>query len=237
MFSYSVSLTIKKPSLIPRIFSTFRAFSSLNSSHFLGNNSSSQTAVTSTTTCTNSKFPGGLEDSIYAILTLDRWESLNHMEYRLASLRPVHGKLALKFLDWVLKRPGLELNHMLHMYCITIHIIVRARMYDYAKSLLKRVSCLDVDVSSIFGALMGTYRLCRSNPSVFDLLMRIYLKLGHVDDALETFHLMASRGFNPSVHTCNVILAAIQQHQVAWAFFKKCLREGFALMLVPLMCS
>ncbi|GLT31022.1 hypothetical protein SLA2020_057900 [Shorea laevis] len=37
------------------------------------------------------------EKSIYTILTIDRWESLNHMEYKLATLRPVHGRLVLKF--------------------------------------------------------------------------------------------------------------------------------------------
>ncbi|ESQ42863.1 hypothetical protein EUTSA_v100126140mg, partial [Eutrema salsugineum] len=46
-----------------------------------------------------------MEESIYNILTIDRWGSLNHMDYRQARLRPVHGKLALKFLKWVVKQP------------------------------------------------------------------------------------------------------------------------------------
>ncbi|KAJ0103530.1 hypothetical protein Patl1_03893 [Pistacia atlantica] len=42
-----------------------------------------------------------MENSIYTLLTIDRWESLNHMDYNLASLRPVYVKLALRFVNWV----------------------------------------------------------------------------------------------------------------------------------------
>uniref|UniRef100_A0A0A0LFG5 Uncharacterized protein n=1 Tax=Cucumis sativus TaxID=3659 RepID=A0A0A0LFG5_CUCSA len=65
-----------------------------------------------------------MENSIYTILTIGRWESLNHMNYKFASLRPIHGVLALKFLKWVIKQPGLEPNHLTHILgvlqsCIT----------------------------------------------------------------------------------------------------------------------
>ncbi|KAJ0045735.1 hypothetical protein Pint_03811 [Pistacia integerrima] len=42
-----------------------------------------------------------MENNIYTLLNIDRWESLNHMGYNLASLRPVYVKLALRFLNWV----------------------------------------------------------------------------------------------------------------------------------------
>ncbi|KAJ0101665.1 hypothetical protein Patl1_03886 [Pistacia atlantica] len=46
-------------------------------------------------------FSACFKNSIYTLLTIDRWESLNHMDYNLDSLRPVHVKLALRFLNWV----------------------------------------------------------------------------------------------------------------------------------------
>ncbi|BBH04391.1 Pentatricopeptide repeat superfamily protein [Prunus dulcis] len=131
-----------------------------------------------------------MEKSIYAILTIDRWESLNHMDYRLASLRPVHGRLALKFLNWVIKQPGLELNHLTHILSVTTHILVRARMYDSAKSILGHLLQMGIAPKPVFGALMDTYSLCNSNPSVFDLLIRVYLREGMVDYAVETSYLM-----------------------------------------------
>lgn len=90
------------------------------------------------------------------------------MNYKMASLRPVHGRLALKFLKWVIKQPGMELTHITHMYCITTHILVRARMYDSAKSILERLSQMGIGSHSVFRHLMGTYSLCHSNPAVFD---------------------------------------------------------------------
>jgi hypothetical protein len=84
-----------------------------------------------------------MEKSIYAILAIDRWESLNHMEYRLASLTPVHGRLALKFLNWVIKQPGLELNHLTHVFCITTHVLVRARM-------LRHISQMGIGPNFVF---------------------------------------------------------------------------------------
>ncbi|XP_074303428.1 uncharacterized protein LOC141637917 isoform X1 [Silene latifolia] len=226
MCSCLIPSTIKKISLIPRKFSNFQAFSHFNSSLFSRyGNSNSYSSISSN----NAHFPGDMEDSIYAILTIGRWESLNHMGYKLPSLRPVHGRLALKFLKWVIKQPGLEVDHITHTYCITIHILVRARMYDHARSLFHHLAGMSDDPSSLFGALMGTYRLCRSNPSVFDLLIRVYLKLGCVDNSIEIFRLMDSRGFKPSVHTCNMILSATMQHNVAWSFFK----EMLAMRICP----
>ena len=44
---------------------------------------------------------------------------------------------------------------------------------------------------------MDTYPLCISIPSIFDLLIRVYLKGGMVDHALETFELVGLVGFKP----------------------------------------
>ena len=69
---------------------------------------------------------------------------------------------------------------------------------------------------------MGTYPLCSSIPSNFDLLIRVYLKEGMVDHALETFELVGLVGFKPSVYTCNMILASMVKDQrtgLVWSLF------------------
>ena len=186
-----------------------------------------------------------MEKSIYIMLTLDRWNSLNHMEYRLASLRPVHGRLALKFLNWVIKQPGLELNHLTHILSISTHILVRARMYEAAKSILRHLSKLGFGSKPVFDALMNTYPLCKSSPSVFDLLIRVYLREGMIIDALETFYLMGSRRFNPSVYTCNMLLGSVVKERrvgSVWSFFMEmlarriCPNVGTFNILINVLC-
>ncbi|KAL3612207.1 hypothetical protein D5086_003227 [Populus alba] len=199
------SSTAKTISKIPLQLSRFRTFSHIPFSDYT---KQSFTYDHKNSAFTHQQSPE-MEKSIYIMLTLDRWDSLNHMEYRLASLRPVHGRLTLKFLNWVIKQPGLELNHLTHILSISTHILVRARMYEAAKSILRRLSKLGVGSKSVFDALMNTYPLCKSNPSVFDLLIRVYLREGMVIDALETFYLMGSRRFNPSVYTCNMLLGSV----------------------------
>ncbi|KAG2299480.1 hypothetical protein Bca52824_035952 [Brassica carinata] len=173
-----------------------------------------------------------MEKSIYNILTIDRWGSLNHMDYRQARLRPVHGKLALKFLKWIVKQPGLEPDNLLHLFCITTHILVRARMYDPARHILKELSRMmgnDNKPSFVFSALMTTYRLCNSNPAVFDILIRVYIKEGRFQESLEVFRLMGLYGFNPSVYTCNAMLGSIVKSDgddvSVWSFLKEMLKR------------
>lgn len=156
------------------------------------------------------KLPGEeMVTSIYRILTIGRWESLNFMKYKTRPLRPVHGRLALRFLEWVVKRQDLEFTQITYLYCITVHILVRARMYDCARSILMNLLGRCSISSSVFSALMDTYCMCNSNPGVFDLLIRVYVRKGATKDALNIFRLMGFRGFLASVFTCNMILAAM----------------------------
>ena len=86
------------------------------------------------------------------------------------------------------------------MYCLTAHILVEAGMYDSAKSVLRHLCQMGIGSKFIFGALMDTYPLCSSIPSIFDLLIRVYLKEGMVEHARETFELVGLVGFKPSLY-------------------------------------
>ncbi|XP_020522799.1 pentatricopeptide repeat-containing protein At5g55840 [Amborella trichopoda] len=117
-----------------------------------------------------------IENSIYGILTIDRWESLNHMNYKLSPLRAVHGRLALRFLNYLSKQPNFK--HMTQCLSITTHILVKAKMYDEAKELLRNLTKLGLGPKLLFDDLMLAYTKCNSNPSIFDLLIRVYINDG-----------------------------------------------------------
>ncbi|KAK1316355.1 Pentatricopeptide repeat-containing protein [Acorus calamus] len=125
-----------------------------------------------------------IDKSIYAILTIHRWDSLNQMNYKSVPLRPVHGRLALKFLDWVIHQPGFDQFALI--FCATAHVLINARLYDPAKSVLRRLSRLGIGCRPVFDALLKTYRHCNSNPLVFDLLTKVYVGEGKLGDAMET---------------------------------------------------
>ncbi|CAI9284591.1 unnamed protein product [Lactuca saligna] len=92
------------------------------------------------------------------------------MNYKRVSLRPIHGNLALKFLNWVIKQPAFQqLKNLTYVYYITGHILGKARMYTSAKSLFTQLSNMGIDSNSIFAALMDTYPLCNSNPTILCL--------------------------------------------------------------------
>ncbi|CAI9286983.1 unnamed protein product [Lactuca saligna] len=93
------------------------------------------------------------------------------MNYKWVSLRPVHGNLALKFLNCVIKQPAFQqLKNLTYVYCITVHILVKSRMYASAKSIFTQLSDMGINSNSIFAALMDTYRLCNSNPTILFLV-------------------------------------------------------------------
>ena len=93
------------------------------------------------------------------------------MNYKRVSLRSVHGNLALKFLNWVIKQPSFQqLKNLTYVYCINVHILVKARMYSSAKSIFTQLSDMGIDSNSIFAALMDTYPLCNSNPTILCLV-------------------------------------------------------------------
>ncbi|CAI9272114.1 unnamed protein product [Lactuca saligna] len=93
------------------------------------------------------------------------------MNYKRVSLRPIHGNLALKFLNWVIKQPTFQqLKNLTYVYCIIVLIIVKARMYASAKSIFTQSSDMGIDSNSIFAALMDTYPLCNSNPTILCLV-------------------------------------------------------------------
>ncbi|KAJ0046513.1 hypothetical protein Pint_03833 [Pistacia integerrima] len=169
-----------------------------------------------------------MENSIYNLLTIDGWESLNHMDYKLASLRPVHGKLALRFLNWVVKNPGLELTHFTHSLCLTAHVLVKARMYDDAKALidghcnkgnfeealrlLVRTEAVGLRPNEVsYGALNFKWIIAGFVPNniIYSTLIYNFWKMGNVAEALKVFSVMNCNGHDLDQFTFNVLVASL----------------------------
>ncbi|ERN05604.1 hypothetical protein AMTR_s00006p00022790 [Amborella trichopoda] len=113
------------------------------------------------------------------------------MNYKLSPLRAVHGRLALRFLNYLSKQPNFK--HMTQCLSITTHILVKAKMYDEAKELLRNLTKLGLGPKLLFDDLMLAYTKCNSNPSIFDLLIREILACG----------------ICPNVGTFNILLNAL----------------------------
>nr|GLL38303.1 pentatricopeptide repeat-containing protein At5g55840 isoform X1 [Ipomoea trifida] len=109
-------MATKRITLFSPQFSRIKSFSGMGFSE-----TSAKTNVI-TASIKNQAASQGIDKSIYAILTVDRWESLNQMEYKLASLRPVHGRLALKFFKWFIKQPGIYQKWVLGQNLFLLHL-------------------------------------------------------------------------------------------------------------------
>ncbi|KAJ0103231.1 hypothetical protein Patl1_03925 [Pistacia atlantica] len=140
-----------------------------------------------------------MENRIYNLLTIDCWESLNHMDYTLASLRPVHGKLALRFLNWVMENPGLELTHLTHLLCLTAHVLVKARMYDDAKK-----ECGVGSVWLVFREMLAR-KIC-PNVATFNVLINVLCVKGNLKKADYLVRKMEESGYVPNVVMYNTLL-------------------------------
>ncbi|GAA0163304.1 hypothetical protein LIER_19203 [Lithospermum erythrorhizon] len=129
--------------------------------------------------------------------------------------QPINAKKALTFFHW-----SAQLNHFPHevsTYCITIHILVKARYLKDAKvllgSLLMRVSENEGKDSFfiVLDSIIDSYGDVESTPLVFDLFMQTCAKLRMIDCVLEACKILDENGFMLSVVTYNVMLYVIQK--------------------------
>lgn len=129
---------------------------------------------------------------------------------------PNEAKQALSFFHWAVHNNKLG-DGLMH-YCITIHILVRARLVKDARSLLEsilmRESENEVDCSlrfSVVDMLFNTYKITSSCPFVFDLLVQSYSKLRMYGAAFDVCCYLDERGFSLSLQTFNTLLHVIQK--------------------------
>lgn len=129
---------------------------------------------------------------------------------------PIEAKRALSFFHWIVHSS--KLGHGLKHYCITIHILARARLVNDARSLLESILMRDgenvVDCSmrySVVDMLLNTYQKTNSCAFVFDLLVQAYSKLRMYGAAFDVCCYLDKHGFALSLVTFNNLLHVIQK--------------------------
>lgn len=121
---------------------------------------------------------------------------LNHFEPRFDSHHLIwvlirirnDNKLALKFFRWA----GTHKKRSIEAYCILINIMVASGMLRIASDFLKDVALnphkgFASNPHQLYDMLIYTYKVCGSNPLVFDLLIKVFAQIGMVHEAMDVF--------------------------------------------------
>ncbi|KAK9165619.1 hypothetical protein Scep_000810 [Stephania cephalantha] len=97
-------------------------------------------------------------------------------------------------------------------YCKIVHILSKARFFDDARVCLNElveICVSNCSVSFVFDELVSVYREFSFSPTVFDMLLKVYVEKGLVKDALFVFDNMGKCGCVPSLRSCNALLSRL----------------------------
>jgi len=127
--------------------------------------------------------------------------------------RQNEAKLALNYFYWVERAMGFA--HSIESYCVIIHILVRAKRFAKARSLLEFVIAAEGNPGAlvVFDNVMKTYKLCNSVDDVFDLLLITYGSSGLVRDGVQSFRQMVIHGIVTGTFSRNVLLNALARSE------------------------
>ncbi|CDP01618.1 unnamed protein product [Coffea canephora] len=156
--------------------------------------------------------------------------TIHQVEKVLIQLKePINAKQALKFFHW--SAHNMNLQHGMSSYCITIHILVKARLFKDAKALLESIlvnkkSMHDGSVemlNNVLDSLLGSYEVVGSTPFVFDLFMQTCAKLRIIDSVVDGCKVLDERGFGLSVISYNTLLHVMQKSEktyLVWSLYE-----------------
>ncbi|KAL2932141.1 hypothetical protein RDABS01_037551 [Bienertia sinuspersici] len=165
---------------------------------------------------------------------------------------PFEAKRALSFFHWVAHNN--KLTHGLKHYCITIHILVNARLVKDARSLLESILTKNVENEancssrfSVVDMLLKTYKITNSCPYVFDLLVQTYSKLRMYDAAFEVIGYLDKHGFSLNLVTFNTLLHVLQKSpdssDLIWEVYSHMIKkrmvpnEATAKIMINALCK
>ncbi|KAG5023141.1 hypothetical protein JHK82_019041 [Glycine max] len=97
-----------------------------------------------------------------------------------------------------------------HYKCLTLHILIRFKLYRIAHSLVADLTSTLPDPTDValFHHLRDSFHLCSSNSSsaVFNLVIKSLTRLSLVPNALTILHLANCHGFTPTILSYNAVL-------------------------------
>ncbi|KAL3524995.1 hypothetical protein ACH5RR_013367 [Cinchona calisaya] len=143
---------------------------------------------------------------------------------------PINAKQALKFFHWSAQH--MHFQHGISNYCITVHILVKARLFKDAKALLESVlvykkSINDVPYdmfNNVLDSLLDSYEVADSIPIVFDLFVQTCGKLRMIDNVVDGCRILDENGFGLSVISYNTLLHVMQKSEkktfLVWSLYE-----------------
>lgn len=146
---------------------------------------------------------------------------------------PINAKKALKFFHWSAHHMNLE--HGVFTYCITVHILVKARLFKDAKALLESVLAKpkndereiseqhDSEMFIVLVSLLDSYDVVDSIPFVFDLFMQTCAKLRMIDNVVDACKILDEHGFGLSIISYNTLLHVLQKSEktyLVWSLYE-----------------
>ncbi|KAK8946365.1 Pentatricopeptide repeat-containing protein [Platanthera zijinensis] len=189
-----------------------------------------------------------------------KWEALNSFftsvdldetlaERIILNLKePPDAKNALLFFHWSSQRKLRQ--HSLKTYCIVVHILVGANLLADAQALMESAIARNPDPDSsknlIAETLLATHESVASDPRVFDLFVRVLMKMRFLQRAFDSCCYFSERGIILSLRSFNGLLLLCRtsnQNHLAWKVYEEMLERrvypnqtSFETM-VNLMCK
>ncbi|KAJ4826698.1 hypothetical protein Tsubulata_023385 [Turnera subulata] len=144
---------------------------------------------------------------------------------------PANAKQALAFFHWAAKRKNLL--HGVRSYCLMVHVLVRARLLIDARvlveSVLKRNAGEGSSKFEVVDALISSYEVAMSSPSVFDLLVQCYAKLRMFEVGFDVCCYIGEHGFPLSIISFNTLIHVVSKSDdkvsLVWKIYEHMLRR------------
>ncbi|KAK1298218.1 Pentatricopeptide repeat-containing protein [Acorus calamus] len=120
---------------------------------------------------------------------------------------------ALDFFNW--SKTHLGLRPTTQNYCVVVHILAWAKKSSQAiETLFELVENRELIGSKddVFQGLLSAGEFgCNFDPSVFGMLIKVYLRLGFVEEGFEAFQRTVGVGLAPDTRTCNTLLNGLSK--------------------------
>ncbi|KAK7304692.1 hypothetical protein VNO77_42578 [Canavalia gladiata] len=144
---------------------------------------------------------------------------------------PTDAKAALGFFHWAAKRNSFQ--HGTRSYCITIHVLLGARLVTDAKALLESLSNRHSEPSAVRAVVDSLLDMCHivvsgSRPLAVNLLVQAYAKARMTDVAFDVCRYAEERGFSVTVVSFNTLLHVVQRSEkcgLVWEIYEYMIRR------------
>lgn len=139
-------------------------------------------------------------------------------------------QLALEFYTWVEARDNF--SHSLESCCTLVHVLVNSRNFDDALSIMETVMLKNgKSPLEVLGGLIDSYKICNSNPAVFDALVRTCTRLGSLEGAYDVIKKLRLEGFWVTIHAWNNFLnqlLKLEETDKFWNMYKEMVACGYS---------